>query len=187
MKFKVNQVVQFNTTCIWNRCSGTIVKVNESNKTCSVELPDNKTKIEFGFHELEIKDVGSKIELQINIARKGKGNTDTFTGSYTMMEHAYDKPVKDGKAFAAKKYPNEDCAVHISPLDNPELERAVADEFNLGKEYHVIPKIHNPLKSCFTAYKHRTIAGSELLIYKVSSGICFAEVNTKWVNESKAA
>lgn len=55
MKFSPDQVVQFNTSCVWNKCSGKITKVNEAAKQCSVELPDGKTVMAFGFHELEIK------------------------------------------------------------------------------------------------------------------------------------
>ena len=128
-----------------------------------------------------------KVELQISIARKGKGTTHTFTGFYSMQEHANGKPNEDGKAVAAEKYPNEDCVVQVSPLDNPELEKAVAEEFELTGNLIALPKIHNPSQSCFTAYYTKTIAGKELLIYEVSFGICFAEVNTEWVNEFKAA
>jgi hypothetical protein len=55
MNFKAEQVVQFNTSCIWNGCSGRIVRVDEQAKQCSVELPDGETRMAFGFHELEIK------------------------------------------------------------------------------------------------------------------------------------
>tara|TARA_B100000446_G_scaffold83931_1_gene79225 strand:+ start:17753 stop:18145 length:393 start_codon:yes stop_codon:yes gene_type:complete len=128
-----------------------------------------------------------KTEIQISIARKGKGTTHTFTGFYTMTEHAYGKPIEDGKAVAAEKYPNEDCAVQVSPLDNLELEQAVAEEFGLEGKLIALPKIHNPSQSCFTAYYPKTVAGKELLIYEVSFGICFAEINHEWVSESKAA
>ena len=128
-----------------------------------------------------------KTELQISIARKGKGATYTFTGFYTMCEHANGKPNEDGKAVAAEKYPNEDCVVQVSPLDNPELEVAVAKEFGLEGNLIALPKVHNPLQSCFKAYYPKVIAGKELLIYEVSFGVCFAEVNTEWENEFKAA
>lgn len=55
LKFKKEQIVQFNTVCIWNKCSGKITKVNENEKQCSVEFPDGKTVMGFGFHELVIK------------------------------------------------------------------------------------------------------------------------------------
>jgi len=126
-------------------------------------------------------------ELQISIARKGKGITDTLTGFYTMHEHANSKPIEDGKAFAAKKYPNEHCVVQVSPLENIELENAVANEYGLSGKQIALPKVHNPLQSCFTAYSAKTIAGVELLVYEVSFGVCFAEVNKEWLNESKAA
>lgn len=55
MKFTPGQTVKFNTSCIWNGCSGTVARVDESVKRCSVELPDGETRMAFGFHELEIK------------------------------------------------------------------------------------------------------------------------------------
>lgn len=128
-----------------------------------------------------------KIELLISIAQKGKGTTHTFTDFYTMREHFNGKPIEDGKAVAAEKYPNEDYIVQVSPLDNPELEKAVAEEFGLEGKLIALPKIHNPSQSSFTAYYPKTIAGKELLIYEVSFGICFAEINAEWESESKAA
>lgn len=67
------------------------------------------------------------------------------------------------------------------------MNKPVAEEFGLEGKLIALPKIHNPSQSCFTAYYPKIIAGKELLIYEVSFGICFAEVNPEWVSESKAA
>jgi hypothetical protein len=49
---KVGDIVQFNTNCIWDKCSGTVHKI--SKEIIGVTLPDGITKLGFTRNELKV-------------------------------------------------------------------------------------------------------------------------------------
>lgn len=50
---KIGDIVQFNTTCIWDGCSGCVVpQTVKGSQYVSVMLPDNKTIMAFSPYEL---------------------------------------------------------------------------------------------------------------------------------------
>lgn len=126
----------------------------------------------------------NRVELKISIARKGQGTTDRLVCDYSMKEHHEGRPLADGKAFAAKKYPNEDCIIDVWPKEDDKLMAAVRHEYKLSDDQVAVPKVHNPLQSCFSAYKRTQIAGRDLLVSEKSFGICYAEVNHAWEQEA---
>ena len=54
---QVGDLVQFNTICIWDKCSGIVHEVGRD--LVGVTLPDGKTKLAFGYYEV-IKQGGIK-------------------------------------------------------------------------------------------------------------------------------
>ena len=52
MKPLVGDIVQFNTDCIWDKCSGTVVELRDD--MLIVLLPDETTRMAFGYYEVRV-------------------------------------------------------------------------------------------------------------------------------------
>jgi hypothetical protein len=128
----------------------------------------------------------AKVDLVINIDRKDKGTTDSFTRAYTMQEHFENIPTKDGRIFAANKYANEEITVQINPVDDALLELELIKQLQL-EDMLLISKIHNPMHFIFCGYQKRTIMGIDLLLRETSYGACYAVCNKAWSAEFEAS
>jgi len=135
----------------------------------------------------------SKVKVIVSINAKGKGSIAEFIRSYTMEEHCNDKYIDDGEAYALEhfKLKANEIVVQDSPVINKQLKTKIEKRWGSGdKVVHgqmAMPKVHNPMHSCFKSYKSFDIDGSTILVKPVSAGVVYAIENETWINELKIA
>lgn len=135
----------------------------------------------------------SKVEILISIAAKGKGCIAEFTRSYTMKEHSNDSYIADGEAYALEHFnlKPSDIVVQDNPVIEKHLKAKIEARWGSGEMFVIghmaLPKVHNPMHSCFKAYRTLNVDGVTVLIKPVSAGVVYAIQNEAWVNEYKAA
>jgi hypothetical protein len=105
------------------------------------------------------KHTPSKVDVIVNIFTKGKGLVAELPRSYTMDEHFNDMFIKDGEHYALNTLNlNEDeIVVGCDPVIEKQLVDAINTEFGDGKNFTIgkmaMPAIHNPMHSCYKAYR----------------------------------
>ena len=129
-----------------------------------------------------------KIKIRISIAAKGKGNIANIEREYTMEEHFNDSYIKDGQDYAQSKFGlnKDDVVVQDWPAIDKLLESEI-DRLYGGEGKVAVPKVHNPMHSCFKSYRLISTIGRMVLIKPVSAGIVYAIPNDNWIAEFKAA
>mgnify|MGYP003385183560 CR=1 FL=1 len=132
----------------------------------------------------------SKININITIAAIGVGDIAEFTRSYTMQEHFDEVYLKDGKAYALEKFNlrGDKVVVQDWPVIDDVLKIEISNSVGIQDKTlgnMAMPKVHNPMHSCFKAYRQFDVAGVTLLVKPVSAGIVFAIQNDTWINELK--
>lgn len=120
-----------------------------------------------------------KIKLFIEIRRPGRGLVDCIDGEFTALEHATDIPFEKGRQHANSKYNDQKSLVQVYAEPNIEAEQLLC-EFLQVQTTHLIPKVHNPLLSCFSAYKYIQLGGISICYKQVSVGFCYAVVRDEW-------
>ncbi|MFT7009512.1 MAG: hypothetical protein ACJAXJ_004061 [Colwellia sp.] len=135
----------------------------------------------------------SKVNILISIAAKGRGCIAEFIRPYTMQEHSDDKYIADGEAYALEHFnlKKDSVVVQDSPVIDKQLVAKIEDRWGSGDKvvpgHMAIPKVHNPMHSCFRAYRTLDIGGVTVLVKPVSAGIVYAIQNDTWINELKVA
>jgi hypothetical protein len=127
--------------------------------------------------------------IKISIAAKGRGCIAEFTRSYTMEEHDKEQYIQDGEQFALENFNlnKSEIVVQDSPVINKKLEAKIESRWGSGEKVvsgqMAIPKVHNPMHSCFRTYREVYLDGFTVLVKPVSAGIVYAVRNNLWVNE----
>ncbi|MDI4654237.1 MULTISPECIES: hypothetical protein [Pseudoalteromonas] len=121
----------------------------------------------------------SKIKLFMGIRRPGRGLVDCIEGEFTAVEHATSIPFEKGRAYAKRKYQDQESLVQVFAEHNSKAEQLLC-EFLQVPQTHLIPKVHNPLLSCFSAYKSIQLDGISICYKQVSVGFCYAVVRDEW-------
>jgi|TARA_R110002060_G_scaffold9059_1_gene13471 hypothetical protein len=132
----------------------------------------------------------SIININITIAAIGVGGIAEFNRSYTMQEHFDEVYLKDGEAYALEKFNlrADKVVVQDWPVIDEVLKTEISNyvgiqDKDLGNM--AIPKVHNPMHSCFKAYRQFEVARVMIFVKPVSAGIVYAIQNDNWINELK--
>jgi hypothetical protein len=133
----------------------------------------------------------SKIDVDITISIKGSNKSVDIIRKYTMQEHYDELFLADGKSYAVNELGlNEsEVIVQCGPVIDKKIEAAINAELGSGDKASIgnmaIPKIHNPMHSCFEGYQSMDFHGIPLLVKSVSAGIVYAIKNEQWMEEFK--
>ncbi len=120
-----------------------------------------------------------KIKLFMEIRRPGRGLVDCIDGEFIALEHVKNIPIERGHAYAKRKYQDNKSLVQVCAEHNGTAEQLLSEFLQVPKS-HLIPKVHNPLLSCFSAYKYIRLGGISICYKRVSLGCCYAVVRDEW-------
>lgn len=134
-------------------------------------------------------NISSKVQIKITISAENKGEVAQFIRLYTMKEHSDDQYIKDGEDYALENFNLKASQIVVQdwPVISKKLEAKIEKRWGSGDKVvpgqMAIPKVHNPMHSCFKAYRQFDLDGVNILIKPVSAGIVYAIQNDDWVNE----